>query len=74
MIQDKTQSAGNGEFLSKDCNAVLDHLGRSLRASREALAHGVAALGKDPPFPASRAWWSNASRLAEYGNITLKDY
>jgi len=32
MIQDKAQSAGNGHVLCKDGNAVLDHLGSSLRA------------------------------------------
>jgi hypothetical protein len=74
MIQDKAQSAGNGRVLCKDCNAVLSHLGRSLRASREALVRGVAPLAKDPPFPARRALRSNASRLAEYDNIILKDY
>ena len=52
IIQDKAQSAGNGHVLFKGCNAVLDYLGSSLRASREALARGVAPLGKDGPFPA----------------------
>ena len=60
MIQDKAQFAGNGEsgtpsrgrrVLSKDCNAGLDHLVRSLRASREALVRGVATLGKDWAIP-----------------------
>ncbi len=55
MIQDKAQPAGNGR-LFKDCNAVLDHLGNSLRASREAVVRGVAHLGKDAPLPARRAW------------------
>ncbi len=45
MIQDKAQSAGNGR-LFKGCNAVLDHPGSSLRASREAVVRGVAPLGK----------------------------
>ncbi len=34
-IQVKAQSAGNGRCLFKDCNAGLDPLGRSLRASRD---------------------------------------
>ena len=55
MIQDKALSAGNGYVLPKDCNAVLDHLGSSLRASREAVVRGVAPLGKDAPLPARRA-------------------
>jgi len=48
MIQDKAQSAANGSALCKGCNAVLDHLARSLRASRQAPApaRGVAALAK----------------------------
>ena len=32
--------------LSRDANAVLDALGSSLRASREAIIHGVAPLSK----------------------------
>ncbi len=55
MIQDKTQSAGNGR-LFKDCNAVWDDLGSSLRASREAIVRSVVPLGKDAPLPARRAW------------------
>ncbi len=47
MVQDKTQSAGNGLVLFKGCNAVLGHLGSSLRASREAVVRGVTPLGKD---------------------------
>ena len=47
MIQDKAQSAGNGMALFKDCNAVLDHLGSSRRASREAIARRVVPLDKD---------------------------
>ena len=74
IIQDKAQSAENGQVLFKGCNAVLDYLGSSLRASREALARGVAPLGKGGPFPARCALRSNASRLAEQGNITLKEY
>ncbi|MEE8221278.1 MAG: hypothetical protein V3R21_05920, partial [Woeseiaceae bacterium] len=42
--------------LYKDCNAVLEHLGSSLRASRAAVVRGVAPLGKDAPLPARRAW------------------
>ncbi len=49
MIQDKARSAGNGRVLFKGCNAVLDHLAYSLRASREAVVRGVAPLGKDSP-------------------------
>ena len=74
IIQDKAQSAGTGQVLFKGCNAVLDYLGSSLRASREALVRGVAPLGKGEPFPARRALRSNASRLAEHGNIILKEY
>jgi hypothetical protein len=51
IIQDKAQSAGNGQSLFKGCNAVLDYLGSSLRASREALARGVAPLGKGLAIP-----------------------
>jgi len=47
MFQDKTQTAENGPFLLKGCNAVLGHLGTSLRASWEAVVRGIAALGKD---------------------------
>ena len=39
------------QALFKDCNAVLAHLGRSLRASREALVRGVAPLDKGLPLP-----------------------
>jgi len=53
---------------------VLDHLGNSLRASREAVVRGVAPLGKDMPLPARRAWRPTASRLAEPINITLLDH
>ncbi len=80
MIQDKAQSAGNGVFLFKDCNAVLDHLGSSLRASREAVVRGVAPLGKDAPLPARRAWrffmpsGATASQFAEPINTTLLDH
>ncbi len=79
MIQDKAQSAGNGR-LFKDCNAVLDHVGKSLRASREALVRGVAPLGKDAPLPARRAWrflcplGATASRLAEPVNSAMLDH
>ena len=54
MIQDKAQSAGNSR-LFKDCNAVLDHLGSSLQASREAVVRGVAPLGK-ATITGRRAW------------------
>ncbi|MCY3752247.1 MAG: hypothetical protein OXG54_12725 [Gammaproteobacteria bacterium] len=47
---------------------------RSLRAGREAVARGVAPLGKDSPFPAQRALRSTASRPAEHDNITWKEY
>ena len=49
MIQDRAQSEGNGEFLFEGCNAVLDHLGSSLRASLEAVVRVVSPLGKDAP-------------------------
>lgn len=55
MVQDKAQSEGNGQVLSKGCNAVLDHPGSSLWASREAVVQVVAPLGKDSPLPARRA-------------------
>ena len=71
MIQDKAQSAENGGVLFKDCNAELDHLGGSLRASREAGVRGVAPLGKGMPFPARRALRPTVSRLAEPINIIL---
>ena len=74
MIQDKAQSEENGRVLFKDCNAELDHLGGSLRASREAVICGVAPLRKDMPFPATRALQPTASRLAEPINITLQEY
>jgi len=67
-------------FLRKDCNAVSDHLGSSLRASREAVVRGVAPLGKDMPLPARRAWrvlcplGATASRFAEPINITWTEY
>jgi hypothetical protein len=80
MIQDKAQFAGNGRALFKDCDAVLDHLTCSLRASREAIIpkgheiRGVAPLGKGTPLPARRALRRTASRLAERTNITLLDH
>ncbi|MEE8339505.1 MAG: hypothetical protein V3R56_05130 [Xanthomonadales bacterium] len=52
---------------------VLDHLLSSLRASREAVVRGVTPLGKDMPLPARRALRPTTSRLAEHGNITLKE-
>ncbi len=74
MFQDKAQSAGNGRVLFKGCNAVLDHLACSLRASREAVVRGVAPLGKGAPLPARRALRPTASRLAELINIALPGY
>ena len=74
MMQDKAQSAGYGRVLFKGCNAVLDHLACSLRASREAVVRRVAPLGKGAPLPASRALRPTASRLAEPINITLSDH
>ncbi len=74
MFQDKVQSAGNGMFLFKDCNAVLEHLGSFLRAGREAVVRGVAPLGKDAPFPARRALRSTASRPAESYNISVTEH
>ena len=47
---------------------------RSLRAGREAVARGVAPLGKGAPFPARCALRSTASRPAEHVNITWKEY
>ena len=74
MIQDKAQSAENGTVLFKGCNAVLDNLGGSLRASREAVVRCVAPLGKGMPFPARRALRPTASRLAEYIIMTSPEY
>ncbi len=74
MIQDKAQSAENGKVLFKGCNAVLDHPGVSLRASREAVVRCVAPLGKGMPFPARRALRPTASRLAEAINRVFQEY
>ncbi len=74
MIQDKTQTADNGLVLVKGCNAVLDHLLSSHRASREAVVRGVTPLGKDQPLPARRVVRLTTSQLAEHGNIALKEY
>ena len=46
MPQDKAQSAGNGCSIAKGCNAVLGHLGASLRARPEAAIRGVAPFAK----------------------------
>jgi hypothetical protein len=46
MPQDKARSAANGCSIGKGCNAVLGHLGVSLRARREAAIRGVAPLAK----------------------------
>ena len=59
---------------SEPSNAVLAPLLGSLRAGREAVARGVAPLGKDAPFPARRALRSTASRPAEHVNINWKEY
>ncbi len=74
MSQDKAQSAENGYFLIKGCYAVLEHLGRSLRASREAVVRGVASPGKGVPLAARRALRPTASRLAAPINITLLNH
>jgi len=74
MIQDKAHSVGNGRVLFKGCNAVLDHLVYSLRASREAVVRGVTPLSKDAPLPARRALRPTASRLAEPINISWLDH
>ena len=74
MIQDKAQFENNGQVLVEDCNAGLDHLISSLRASREAVVCGVAPIGKDRPLPTRRALQPTASRLAEHANITLKEH
>jgi len=76
--------------LYKGCNAVLDHPGDSLRASREAIVRGVAPLGKDAPTqyrvacythgngenrdPARRTLRPTASQLAEPIKPPLLDY
>lgn len=46
MIQYKAPTAEKDGSLLKVGNAGLNHLARSLRASRETVARGVAALGK----------------------------
>ncbi len=74
MIQDKEQSAENGRVLFKGCNAVLDYLGGSLRASRDEVVRYVAPLGKGMPFPAKRALRSTASRPADPTNCALQEY
>ena len=74
MIQDEAESEENGRVLFEDCNAVLGHLGGSLRASREAVVRGVTPLGKDSPFPARRSLRPTASRLAEPVNNTMKEH
>ncbi len=65
LIQGEAQSEGNGIVLFKGCNTILDQLGCSRRASREALVRGVPPLGKDAPLPARRALRPSASQLAE---------
>ncbi len=74
MKQDKAQPEENVPVLFKGCNAVLIHLGGSLRVSREAVVRGVAPLGKGMPFPARCASRSTASRLAVPTNITMQEY
>ena len=74
MFQGKTPSAEKGCSLVKDGDAVLEHLGCSLRASREVVVRGVAPLGKDTPLPARRAQRTTTSRLAETINTTLKEH
>ncbi len=74
MIQDKAQSAGYGRVLFKGCNAVLNHLRCSLRASRDAVVRGVAPLGKGVPLPARLALRPTASQLAELINTTSLDH
>lgn len=65
MTQDKAQLAVNGCSLSKSCNAVLSHLGASLRAWRVAVICGVASLEKGMPFSTRRALQLTASRHAD---------
>ena len=50
-VQDKAQFAGNGCSIDKGCNAVLNVLGGSLRASREAAIRGVTPLGDGATIP-----------------------
>jgi hypothetical protein len=71
MIQDKAQTEGEWHVLFKGCNAALDHLGSSLRASREAVVRRVASFGKGTPLPARRALRTTASQLAESTKTTL---
>ncbi len=74
MIQDKAQSDENGRVLFEGGNAVLDYLGGSLRASREAVVRCVPPLGKGLPFPSRRALRSTASRLAEPINMPMQEH
>ena len=74
MIQDKVQFENNGQVLVESCNAGLDHLVCSLRASREAVVCGVAPFGKDQPFPARFALHPTASQLAEPVNSILREH
>ncbi len=74
MIQDKAQSEENGMSFSRAATQYLDHLGCSLRASREAVVRGVAPLGKGTPLPARRALRPTASQLAELINTPLLDH
>ena len=86
MIQDKAQSDENGRVLIqrpqrfKNCNAGLDFLDRSLRASRQAFVRvvgflqGVESLGNDGSLPASLALRPNVWRLAEHRKSKLKEH
>ena len=69
MIRDKAQPAENVGALFKGWNAVLDHLARSLRASRKAVVRSVAPFGKGEPLPERRALRPTALRLAGLFNI-----
>ena len=74
MTQDKARSEETGTALFEGCNAGLDHLGGSLRASREAVVRCVPPLGKDSPFPPRRVSRTTASQLAEPITITMKEH
>jgi len=50
-IQDKAQVAANGYSLSQTCNAVLDALVCSLRASHKTVIHVVALFVKGITIP-----------------------
>jgi hypothetical protein len=55
MAQGKAQFAGNVDYLSKNCNAALGHLGGSLRASRHKPTASVHFIDVAPQCQRKRA-------------------